>query len=105
MTKKLTLTKRKSISECKKLWKAIDKSGLLKYEYLHSEDGRKWYDKKYHASCPLCEYAHQVSNKFAMCGQCPLVTQYDKHCWELGFENTGETPPTPEWFEAVRGLK
>ena len=101
MTKKLTITKKVAISECKKLWKEIEESGLSKNGYLfHSKAGRKWLNKDYRASCPLCKYAKQVSRKSPICHSCPLWKQYGKCCWRFDY-NIG----APEWYTAVRGLK
>ncbi len=108
MTKKLTITKKKAISECKKLWAETEKSGLLKYPFLRSKEGAKWYTKNYRSSCPLCEYAYQVArnNKdYTTCRYCPLVTQYNKECHVLGFLDYGRIPVLPKWYEAIRGLK
>ena len=93
MTSKLT--KREAISECKRLWEEIEKSGKDKYEFLNSPDGKKWLDKDYQDDCPLCEYAGGTA-----CDRCPLRIQYGKGCYDLGFNDD-----KPGWFEAVRGLK
>ena len=101
MTKKLTITKKVAISECKKLWKEIEEHGRSKYNFLlHTLDGEKWMDKDYRSSCPLCEYANQVSRKKTTCYSCPLYKQYGKYCWDFNYKDS-----TPEWLEAIRGLK
>ena len=96
MTSKLT--KREAIRECKRLWKEIEKSGLTKYGFLNSPDGKKWKDKDYQAYCPLCEYTGRWN-----CWRCPLMVQYGETCTHLGFNDSGLS--TPDWFDAVRGLK
>jgi len=101
MTSKLT--KREAIRECKRLWKAIEKSGLTKYGFLNSPDGKKCKDKGYWGNCPLCEYSRQVTQSLPSCSICPLITQYGKSCSELGFNDSGHS--LPEWFKAIRGLK
>ena len=96
----MAITRRKAISECKRLWKEIEESGKTKYNFIYrSPAGDKWLAKHYQGGCPLCEYSG------INCKICPLKTQYGKCCDELGFENHGHIPSTPEWFEAVRGLK
>ena len=75
------MNKRKAISECKKVWKEIKESRLSKEDFLETPAGRKWIDKGYANNCPLCEYASDS------CSKCPLVTQYGKDCYELGFEH------------------
>ena len=102
MTKRLTITKKGAISECKKLWKEIEEHGRGKYNFLfHTPDGEKWADKDYRSSCPLCEYAHQLAKSSeASCHNCPLWKQYGKYCWHFNYKSG-----TPEWYEAVRGLK
>lgn len=93
------MNKRKSISETKKLWDGIEKSELSKDGFLESPEGEKWLDKNYDHNCPLCEYAWQIP----ICMKCPLVVQYGKQCFDLGYEE--DKISTPEWFEALRGLK
>jgi len=97
------LTKREAIRECKRLWKEIEKSGLTKYGFLNSPDGKKWKGKGYWGNCPLCEYTKQVTKGLPRCSICSLVTQYGKRCRELGFDDHGHS--LPEWFKAIRGLK
>ena len=89
------VTKREAIRECKRLWKEIEESGLSKYGFLHSPDGEKWLCKNYQDNCPLCEYASGNA-----CDKCTLQTKYGKSCYKLDF-----TSHTPEWYEAVKGLK
>ncbi len=92
------MNKRKAISECKKLWKEIDESGLSKDEFLDTPAGKKWRDKNYHSDCPLCEYAYEIN----ICHRCPLVKQYGRGCFDLGFGLFGRNPG---FFDAIRGLK
>ena len=90
------LTEKEAISECKKLWTEIEKSGLTKYEFLETPEGQVWIDKDYESHCPLCECSED-------CYSCPLVVQYNKMCPELGFNE--DIHSTPEWFKAIRELK
>lgn len=95
-----TLTKREAIRECKRLWKELEKSGLTKGEFLFdTRAGRKWLNKLYNSDCPLCEYAKRHNS----CRYCPLFTQYNKGCFELGY--AGWIHCSPEWFKAIQGLK
>jgi len=90
--------RREAIRECKKLWEEIEKSRLSKMGFLNSPGGEKWWDKHYRGECPLCEYAFDLSNG---CPKCPLVKQYGKDCFALGYSRFGRSP---SFFEAVRGL-
>ena len=91
------MTKREAIRECKRMLKEIEKSGLSKGRFLFSLDGGKWRDKHYQAHCPLCEYVG------IDCRKCPLVIQYNKDCYEFGFNHSYTCEPS--FFHAVRGLK
>ena len=107
MLKEKSITKEKSISECKKLWEEIEKSGLPKLEFLQTKEGLLWQRKDYWANCPLCQYAashrKELSTSLSFCLICPLVTKYGKKCSGLGFDvDTHEA--TKEFFAAVRGL-
>lgn len=97
MTRKLKITKRQAIKECKELWELIAKDKLLcsKYEVI------KKYNLKiaaYRNECPLCEYVAQFEtegdhagylNKFPgnLCLMfCPLCKKFeDRGCLELGY--------------------
>lgn len=92
----MRLTKREAVRECKRLWQEIEKSGETKYGFLNSPAGERWTNEHYWGNCPLCDYAPH-------CIRCLLVTQYNKRCGELGFNDHGYS--TPEWFEAIKGLK
>ncbi len=89
------ITKREAVHECKKLWKAIEESGLTKYGFLNSPEGQVWRNKHYIGNCPLCECYN--------CRSCPLIIQYGKECIYLGFDDHG--PCDKEWFKAIRDLK
>ncbi len=91
----MNITKKKAISECKKLWKEIEESGLSKFAFMISAAGRKWLKKGYEDECPLCEL-----NRGKGCSGCLLLLQYKHGCRELGYLG-----PTREWFNAIRGLK
>lgn len=104
------MIKKEAVRECKELWKEIEESGETKYGFLDSPAGGRWKDKHYYGNCPLCEYATAlrkrhptVGPELKVCDVCPLVTQYGKECTMLGFKDGGLS--SPEWFEAVRGLK
>lgn len=99
----MRLTKRQAIRECKKLWKEIKKSGLSKNQFLCSEEGAKWRNKGYWASCPLCEYAIRADGR-GRCDRCPLVLQYGRKCDELGYSLFGDLVP-PEFFTYIKDLK
>jgi len=106
MTKKLTLTKKEAIAECKKMWKEIEKSGLSKTAFLFDSDaGKYWRMKNYRAGCPLCEYAAERAGELKMLGRCqfcPLETKYHQSCFQLGFYPTAVHEP--RFLEAVRNL-
>ena len=92
------MTKREAIRQCQKLWDEIEKSGLSKDAFLNSPAGKKWLAEDYLNNCPLCEYSEEV------CSDCPLVRQYGKRCWELGF-HISSGRHSPSFYKAVRGLK
>jgi len=109
------LTKEQAIKECQELWKEIEESGLSKRNFLDTGVAVKWMGKDYAFECPLCEYNHRrkkLSRDSKLytcfpnnerCNYCPLVKQYDRTCIGLGFSNYDI--PTPEWLNAIRGLK
>ncbi len=100
----MKLAKRKAIRECKRMWlgkNGIKESGLSKFAFLDSPDGKKWEDKGYVNDCPLCEYCEKFRFDLT-CTKCPLKAQYGKRCCELGFR---DEISSPSFFEAVRGLK
>ncbi len=104
VAKKLSITEKDAISECKKLWEEIRLSGLSKYKFLGSPAGKVWVDKHYKNDCPLCEYQETKSeNIITTCQFCPLVTKYDRFCGILGFNIFWGTA-TDQWYEAVKGL-
>ena len=74
MTRKLKITKKQAIKECKELWKRIYESGLQKHRYMETHE---------HTSCPLCEYVMQFS--YLTCRHCPLITKFNKGCVELNY--------------------
>ncbi len=94
----MKLTKREAIRECKRIWKKIGKSGLDKYAFLDSPNGKKWLAKGYECDCPLCEYA-----KGTGCYACPLFTQYNITCTPLGYEEVGHD--STRFLASVKGLK
>ncbi len=101
----MTITRRESIRECKRLWKEIEKSGLDKYGFLHSPAGEKWWCKEYDHDCPLCEYVlgQGYNGETRRCvTHCPLHQQYGKGCALLRYDFT---PADPQFFEAIKGLK
>lgn len=98
-------TKKEYIRECKEIWRKIKASGLSKYEWLETEEGREFAAKGYYNRCPLCEFVHSyaaTANGF-YCPTCPFQKQYDKVCYDLGYDDDGNYPD--EWFEAIEGLK
>ncbi|KKN76945.1 hypothetical protein LCGC14_0365970 [marine sediment metagenome] len=94
------MAKREAIRDCKRFWKAVEKSGLSKDEFLLTPEGKVWEAKDYMNTCPLCEYG---TGKEDDCGKCPLKTQYGKDCYELGYVFVVRCPP--RWFKAIKGLK
>lgn len=98
------MTKKQAIKDCKELWKAIEKSGLSKSDFLRSEEGEVYDDRNYFGGCPLCEYTRvRDPENFPSCSTCPLVTKYSKRCDQLGYTIIGSTA-SEEFFAAVRGL-
>jgi len=96
------MNKRQAIKECKELWREIEESGLSKTEFLRTPADEKWVNKDYWGDCPLCEYS-QSKEGMATCNHCPLVTQYGKNCYKLGFND--DKLSLPSFFKAIRGLK
>ena len=97
----MRLTKAKAIAECQELWNEIKLSGLVKQEFLETEEGEKWKKKAYESDCPLCQYARWHGGGSCRC--CPLMIQYGKACYGLGYDDFGRCPK--RWFKAVAGLK
>lgn len=95
----MKLTKKKAVSECKKLWKEIEESGLGKEDFLRTLQGEKWLNKEYDSNCPLCDYVD--GQEEVSCSCCPIYLQYDMSCSLLGY---CYSPPDKEWFDAVKGL-
>lgn len=97
--RKLGLTKRDAIRECKKFWKDVKESRLSKRDFLLSERGKQW-DSRYKLDCPLCQYTSQFGD--IRCIHCPLVTTYGDTCLHLGFEF--DCRPSTCWMEVINGL-
>jgi hypothetical protein len=101
MTKKLHLTKRQAIKECKELWAEAERSKQDKFIVFR----RLFPEKNYFNSCPLCEYSTQFvkpgSHLLAKCSVCPFITQLGYSCLSLEYTLTG----SPTFFQAVRELK
>lgn len=100
------ITEEEAIAECKKLWAAIEKSGLSKSAFLDTEEGKAYRDKGYWAECPLCEYATSsclAAGGLYSCTPCPLLTKYGKRCKDLGYD-VPTSKATEEFFAAVKGL-
>jgi len=89
--------KREAIRECKRLWKAIEKSGLGKEDFLKSKEGKVWRDKQYINDCPLCDLT------CFKCCDCLLIKQYDENCYDLGFGDINK--PSQGWLNTIKGLK
>jgi len=100
MTKKLTITRKKAIAECKKLWEEIVASGLSKRDFLCTPERGSWVYKEYQYNCPLCEYSRNFTGN---CCHCPLAEKYLNNCFTLGFDEEDITN-YPQFLEAVRGL-
>lgn len=100
MIKKLELTKKQAIKECKELWEEIEASGLSKGEFLYStKEGRRWRHKNYSCDCPPCHFDKQFNDD---CTHCPLVTKYGKDCYGLGY--CGKELHSLSFIEAIRNL-
>ena len=97
---KLELSEKQAISECKKLWNEIEASGLSKFDFLASPEGKVWKDKNYRADCPLCGYARSFNS--TQCSPCPLIQKYGRGCFALGYRIS--LLANKEWLEAIRGL-
>jgi len=100
------ITEEEAITECKKLWAAIEKSGLNKSAFLDTKEGRSYRYKNYFAHCPLCEYATSsclADGKLMSCDPCPLLVKYGKRCKDLGYD-VPTSKATEEFLAAVRGL-
>jgi hypothetical protein len=103
--------KREAIRECKRLWKAIEKSGLSKVDFLNTIDGEIFKDKNYRAGCPLCDYSMQKGIGFLTyrskdCKKyCPLIEQYGHGCIALGYGENSSWIPTKKWLDKIYGLK
>lgn len=91
-------TEKPAIVDCQKLWDEIEASGLSKWDFLLSPQGKKWLNK-YLEDCPLCEYAKQFVDP---CLHCPLTKKYGDGCAHLGY-STYEIS-SKEWFDAIRKL-
>ena len=96
----MELTEKKAISECKKLWGEIAKSGLSKCDFLDSKAGRKWLGK-YNSDCPLCEY-NSLFETWVQCHHCLLEGTGYERCRKYGYSYT--EIPTPEWLAVIEAL-
>ena len=102
---KFELEEQEAISECKELCAEIEEAGMSKSEFLNTVRGKRWVDKKYLFQCPLCEYGYgyyTVSRPGVCCPKCPLVKQFGKSCFKLGFD---EDKRCPKFWASVRKLK
>jgi len=95
----MKLTKQKAIKETKKLWDRIKELEMSKREFLRTFEGQDW-SQRYRYACPCCEFARRDEDNLEESFQknwrdtcavegrvCPLVEQYGKNCYELGFED------------------
>ena len=101
----MRLTKAEAIRECKLLWLEIQELEMSKQGFLDTPAGEKWRQKEYHNDCPVCQYVGEVYIEDGTeddCLPCPLVLQYDKNCYQLGFR---EWMPCPDFWSAAAGLK
>jgi len=89
---------KQAIKKCKDFWGLVKASGLSKDDFLETPEGAKWIGKYVH-DCPLCEY---VENEGTPCLDCPLVIQYGKGCYELGFD---PEKPCPDFNSYIEELK
>jgi hypothetical protein len=94
-------TKIEYIRECKEIWRKIKASRLSKESWLMTEDGKVYYNMYLH-DCPLCDGYFRLG-AMHNCPKCPLVEQYGKDCYDLGYNEDVVCPE--EWFETIEGLK
>lgn len=92
------MTRKFAINETKKLWTEIKKSGLSKFNFLRTENGKKWVEKNYHSHCPLCDY---TMGEDYCCDDCPLVKKYVKACGKLGYSSWYFTEA---FYDKIMGL-
>jgi len=81
MGKKLYVTKKQAIADCKTIWKLVlDKNLLSKREALNLLPEM---DNKYpYEGCPLCSYVDQFSHYEACTRHCPYYAKYNRKCWD-----------------------
>ena len=98
------MNRKEAIRECKKLWADIEASGFTKDAFLGTDEGVKWSEKNYKNDCPLCDYAKRGRiGVYAGCVKCPLIKQYRKTCYDLGFYDFRHCGP--EFYGFIKGLK
>jgi len=111
---RFNLTEEQAIKECKEMWKAIKEADQTKEVYLDEHVTLKvWH---YECKCPLCQWTKeglediepQIVDPQLNCHAwnriCPLISQYGKSCYQLGF--VGDSYGySDEWFEAIEQLK
>jgi hypothetical protein len=104
--KRLKITEKRAIKECKELWEQIHEiSNDDKGDFLITSEGLGWLKShKYVHDCPLCEYASQFSiSRLSMdeCNnKCPLQ-KLGGGCTDLGFTAFNRCP---EFYENVMKL-
>ena len=90
-----------AIIETKRLWNEIYQSGMTKEDFLFkTPNGIIWREKGYNSDCPLCEF---VGGYTVKCPKCPLVKQFGKTCFQLGY--CKYNLPLDSWLTFVRRLR
>lgn len=112
---RFNLTKEQAIKECKELWEDIKETNDTKEEYLNYHIYLKVW--RYECHCPLCQWTKegmediepQIVDIQLNCHHwqriCPLISQYGKSCYQLGFDEDLDLEYSDEWFDAIENLK
>jgi len=97
-----------AIKDCKHLWSRIEASNSNKQDYLMNHPASKFYN--YYCTCPLCEWTsddeYEFHLEFTNCPDtvrvCPLIKQYGKDCFQLGYSSHFTNP---FWLDKIKNLK
>ncbi len=87
MSRKLVVTKRQAIRDCKKIWKLVA-NGQAKSKFDALKKLPEMYNKYgiEHSYCPLCTYTEQFENRAnqSCTLHCPFCIQYGYYCTGIG---------------------